>query len=239
MTPPPISRIPPGVRAVFFDAVGTVINPEPSAADAYVEIGRRFGSQLAPAEVRQRFLASFKGQEEFDSRHGLRTEEERERQRWQCIVTEVLDDVADREGCFQALYDHFALPASWRWEREAAEVFRALAEMGYQVGIASNFDHRLRGLVGGSGGLPGVQHLVISSEVGWKKPARQFFARLCEGVRLAPEQVLIVGDDPDNDFAGARAAGLPALLFDPRGRSSLPPEQRIRTLGELIRRQSE
>ena len=35
-----MGRIPPGVRAVFFDAVGTVIHPQPSAADAYTVIGR-------------------------------------------------------------------------------------------------------------------------------------------------------------------------------------------------------
>ncbi len=40
------------VDAVFFDAVGTLIHPEPAAAQAYAEIGRRHGSQLAPAVIR-------------------------------------------------------------------------------------------------------------------------------------------------------------------------------------------
>jgi FMN phosphatase YigB (HAD superfamily) len=75
--------------------------------------------------------------------------------------------------------------------------------------------------------------MAISAEVGWKKPSPRFFARLCELAELEPEQVLLVGDDPDNDFAGARCFGLQALLFDPCERSTVLPEQRIRTLREL------
>jgi putative hydrolase of the HAD superfamily len=230
----PMGRIPPGVRAVFFDAVGTVIHPEPAAADAYAHIGRTFGSRLEPAEVRRRFSVSFKRQEEHDLRHGLRSDEQRELQRWQMIVSEVLDDVDDQEGCFQALYEHFARPASWRCEPDSAAVFLALHGAGYQVGIASNFDSRLRLVLEGIPEMSGVRRLAISAEVGWKKPAPRFFARMCELAALEPEQVLLVGDDPDNDFAGARCSGLHALLFDPTGRSTLLPEQRIFGLSELI-----
>ena len=31
--------IPPTIRAVFFDAVGTLLHPDPSAADAYAAAG--------------------------------------------------------------------------------------------------------------------------------------------------------------------------------------------------------
>jgi putative hydrolase of the HAD superfamily len=231
----PTSRIPPGVRAVFFDAVGTVIHPAPAAADAYVAIGRRFGSRLAPDEVRRRFSASFKRQEEHDLRSGLRSDEQRELDRWRQIVAEVLDDVADLNGCFDALYDHFARPGSWRCEPGTAEVLDALRQAGYQVGLASNFDSRLRLVVEGLSELAAARQMAISAEIGWKKPAPRFFATLCELAGAEPERVLLVGDDPDNDFAGARCFGLHALLFDPAGRSALPPEQRIGSLRELIR----
>jgi putative hydrolase of the HAD superfamily len=227
-------RIPPGVRAIFFDAVGTVIHPEPSAGDAYGVVGRRFGSRLLPAEVRRRFGLAFRRQEEEDLRRGLHTDEDREHQRWQRIVAEVLDDVSDRDGCFRALYDHFSRPTSWRCDPHAAAVVQALLARGYRVGLASNFDHRLRTVAGGLRELAGVSSLVISSEVGWKKPAPGFFSALCKQVELAPEQVLLVGDDPDNDLAGAIAAGLHALLLDPLAQSDVSPEKRIGSLDELI-----
>lgn len=217
-----------GVRAVFFDAVGTVIHPEPSAGAVYAEVGRRFGSQLDANEVRRRFGRAFAEQEAVDAGNGHRTSEAREVDRWRQIVAQVLDDVTDRERCFAALYDHFAKPSAWRVEDGAGEVLTALRQRWYAVGLASNFDHRLRGVVDGLLPLEGA-HLLISSEVGWKKPAPEFFARLCAVVGLEPGQVLFVGDDVANDYDGARHAGLQALLFDTSGRE----ESRLRSLREL------
>lgn len=208
-----MTRLPAGVRAVFFDAVGTLIHPEPSAGTAYAEIGRFFDSRLESGEVRRRFAAAFANQERLDAETGYRTDEEREMQRWRIIVGDVLDDVADRESCFRALYDHFAHPAAWRVDPAAREV-RELADQGMIVGVASNFDHRLRGVLAGHEEVAWLTRLVISSEVGWKKPAREFFARLCRDVDLPPWQILFVGDDPVNDVQGAAAAGLHARLFE-------------------------
>jgi putative hydrolase of the HAD superfamily len=234
MTTRPIGRIPPGVRAIFFDAVGTVIHPEPSAGEAYAMIGSRFGSRLPVEEVLRRFSAAFKRQEAIDLARGHRTDEERERTRWQEIVAEVLDDVAERDKCFQSLYEHFAQPAAWRCDAQAARVIRELTAEGYRVGLATNFDHRLRAVVAGLPELSEVASLVISSEVGWKKPAAAFFSRLCQRENLSPPEVLLVGDDPENDLAGAQKAGLRALLLDTHGRAAVSAELRIRCLEELL-----
>ena len=45
-----------GVRAVFFDAVGTMIHPDPPAATVYARVGRRFGSRLPAEAVRPGML---------------------------------------------------------------------------------------------------------------------------------------------------------------------------------------
>src|SRR5438067_2160826 len=87
---------PERIRAVAFDAVGTLIHPEPSAAEVYASIGRRFGSRLEVAEIRTRFRAAFAEQEVIDRASGWVTSEERERHRWQDIVARVLDDVRDQ-----------------------------------------------------------------------------------------------------------------------------------------------
>ena len=233
-TPRPLGRVPPGVRAVFFDAVGTLIHPDPPAADAYTEVGRRFGSGRSDAEVRRRFAAAFRAEEQRDFQQGLRTSELRERERWQFIVAGVLDDVSDPEGCFRELHAHFARPEAWRCETGTAAVLAALRGAGYRVGLASNFDQRLRGLAAALPPLAEVQEVVISSEVGWKKPAPAFFARLTELTALPPGQILIVGDDPGNDVEGGRAAGMQVLWFDRGAGPSAPGEGRIGSLQELI-----
>src|SRR5439155_17886661 len=83
------------IRAVFFDAVGTLLHPEPSAGLAYHAVGTRHGSQLAPEVVRARFRAAFARQEAEDRSAGLRTDEGREVLRWRSIVAEGLEDVRD------------------------------------------------------------------------------------------------------------------------------------------------
>src|SRR5262249_4686469 len=107
-------HLPGGVRAVFFDAVGTLIHPEPSAAEVYAAVGARYGSRLPAAVVRRRFAAAFQAEERLDAERGHRTDEDRERQRWRDVVAAVLDDVSDPGRCFDDLYEHFARPQAWR-----------------------------------------------------------------------------------------------------------------------------
>ncbi len=75
--------------------------------------------------------------------------------------------------------------------------------------------------------------LMISSEIGWRKPAREFFYLLTGTLALPARDVLYIGDDLVNDFEGARDARLRALLFDPRGRHSALKLNRLGKLGDL------
>jgi putative hydrolase of the HAD superfamily len=208
--------IPLTVRAVVFDAVGTVIRPDPPAAVIYSEVAKRLGSRVASGEIPARFRRAFGQQEEIDRLVGLQTSEEREMQRWRQIVTQVLDDVADTEECFRELFDHFSDPSAWRCEAEIGPVLEELASRGYALGLASNYDRRLRRVVTGLPMLTRLERLIISSEVGWRKPAPEFFAAIAQTFGLPGSQILYVGDDLMNDYEGARSAGLHAVLYDPR-----------------------
>jgi putative hydrolase of the HAD superfamily len=223
----------PDVRAVFFDAVGTLIHPEPAAGLVYAAVGQARGSRLTPGEISARFHRAFAREEQADREHGLRTNERREIERWRRIVAAVLDDIADREGCFEELFEHFARPESWACDPVAPRVLAEFARRGCTVGLASNYDHRLHRVLAGLPELNQLDHVVISAEIGWRKPAPEFFAALGRARGLPPERILFVGDDVRNDYDGALAAGLQAVLFDPKDRA---PEviSRIGRLGELL-----
>ncbi|HYV35216.1 MAG TPA: HAD-IA family hydrolase [Gemmataceae bacterium] len=210
-------RIGERIRAVVFDAVGTLLHPEPSAAIVYTEVGHLFGSGLDVATVRRLFREAFGRQEQIDRVAGWRTSETRELERWRAIVAEVLHDVADKEACFAALFEHFSQPSNWRCEAAAKGLFATLRQRGIEVAMASNFDRRLRSVAAGIEAMVDLQKFVISSEIGWRKPAPQFFAAVCSAVEAAPQNVLIVGDDLVNDYQGAMAAGCHAVLFAPDG----------------------
>jgi putative hydrolase of the HAD superfamily len=222
-----------GIRAVFFDAVGTLIYPDPPAPVVYAEVGKRHGSRLGIEEITARFRSAFGRQEEADRRHGWRTSEQREVERWRQIVGEVLDDVRDPEACFRELYEHFGRPDGWRLDADAA-VLGAVAARGFVCGIASNYDHRLGTVAAGLPELASARHVVISAAVGWRKPAAGFYAAVCAAAALPPQQTLYVGDDRGNDYDGARAAGLAALLYDPRGREAVPAGERVGSLREVL-----
>jgi len=221
------------VAAVFFDAVGTVIYPEPSAAQVYADVGRAFGSGLSVAEIGRRFRSAFAAQEAEDRTAGWRTSEQRELRRWRDIVSQVLDEVRDQEACFAALFEHFARPESWRLDAEAPVLLAHLAQRGYVLGLASNYDRRLRRVVAGMPELACLPHLLISSEVGWRKPAPEFYAALCRVAGLPPERVVHVGDDCENDYRGASAAGLHAVLLDPKAEAA-DKRTVIRRLKDLL-----
>jgi putative hydrolase of the HAD superfamily len=230
----------PRIRVIFFDAVGTLIHPEPSAAQVYADIGLRFGSKLAEPVIRIRFQAAFSRQEAMDRANGWHTDETREYQRWQQIVKEVLIDVADPDSCFQELYKHFADPRSWQCDAHAEGVLHGLAQRGYPLGMASNFDHRLRGIAISFKPLGLLNYLVISSDVGWRKPAAAFFHHVCDVVNVRPDEILFVGDDATNDCEGAMAAGMQVIqMASPKQIADVAQHHRkpwtsISSLAELL-----
>ena len=219
---------------VFFDAVGTLIHPDPPAPAVYAAVGRRFGGRLDVTTIAARFRDAFRRQEAIDRRAGWRTDEERELARWRTIVAETLADVADPEACFQELYAHFARPDAWAVHPETGPTLAALADLGRRIGLASNFDGRLRGVAAGLPELRPVGPIVVSSEVGWRKPAAEFFQAVGRAAETTLEQIVFVGDDPVNDYDGARAAGLSAVLYDPRGACRDATVRRIARLADLL-----
>ncbi len=201
------------VRAVFFDAVGTLIWPEPSVAAAYAAAGHRHGIDLAEQDIWPRFRAALARQDEIDRRvQGGRTSEAREIERWRGIVADVFGGGPHGEAIFADLWDHFARPANWRLFEDAAVAFRQLADQGLIIGIASNFDHRLDSICRRMPPLDDCRHLFVSSRVGWRKPSPQFFATIERELGLEAAELLLVGDDVENDYHAARAAGWQALL---------------------------
>jgi putative hydrolase of the HAD superfamily len=221
------------IRAIVFDAVGTLIHPQPSAPDVYAQTAAAHGVTLTAHEIRQRFLAAYRAEESRDRAANWATSESREVERWRTIVAESLPG-ADAEACFRHLYAHYAQPHAWRVDVDAAHVFAMLRERGIRLGLASNYDSRLESVIAGHAELRSLDPtVVISSQIGVRKPSPCFFASVAQRLAMAQDAILYVGDDVDNDFHGATNAGLHAVLLDPHDRHpTLAP--RIRSLLELV-----
>jgi putative hydrolase of the HAD superfamily len=200
------------VRAVLFDAVGTVLYPNPPPAVAYFEAGRRFGSRLPVREVTYRYEAAFRRQESIDLAAGEgRTNEAREERRWREIVTDVFEDVPDAEGLFRHLWAHFASPAHWGVFPDVAVTWGELEQRGLTLGLASNFDARLASVCRGFEPLARCQKVFVSSRLGVRKPHAAFFAAIETALGLEPREIMLVGDSLENDYQAALAAGWQAV----------------------------
>lgn len=222
-----------GAKAVFFDAVGTVLHPVRGAPAVYADAAVRYGLPGDPAAILARFRDAYLRQEAIDEAAGWVTDEAREVERWRAIVRETLPGAPD--VCFDLLYQHFAEPNAWEVPDGATELFEELAGRGLALGLASNYDSRLRSVLAGRPELDLLcRNVVVSSEVGVRKPGAAFFARVAELAGCRRPEVVLVGDDLGNDYLGATAAGIRAVLLDTRGRYP-DVRERIESLGELMR----
>lgn len=203
----------PLISCVAFDAVGTLIYPEPSVSRAYWQIGQRFGTRMTLEAVSAAFHVAFN---KFASgvRKDFSTSEVEERERWRLIVQDTLPDVIDPTACFDELHAHFAKPTAWRSFPDVAETLQALTQRGIQIVVASNFDERLHPVCDELPELKLLQRRIISASIGWHKPSPQFYDHLVREAECPPEQILMVGDDWLNDVVSAREAGLQAVLID-------------------------
>ncbi len=52
------------------------------------------------------------------------------------------------------------------------------------------------------------ENIFVSHEVGWDKPDKKFFMHMFESLKVNPENMLMIGDDPWNDIFGANACGI-------------------------------
>ena len=205
------------VEWVVFDAVGTVIDPEPSVAAAYHAIGKQFGSERTLEDVRTRFMAAFSETERKDAARGsdgMTTNAQVEEARWRYIVAHVFPEVDDREGCFQRLHDYFAEPTAWRTFEDTLPTLHSLSERGIQLAIASNFDERLHPICDAVPALGLFQKRFVSSELGFRKPSSDFYRAIVADLKVAAESILMVGDGLANDVEGALSVGMKAVLID-------------------------
>lgn len=123
--------------------------------------------------------------------------------------------------------------ASWRPFPDARDALQRALASGRPVGVLTNGEvsyqaRKLREL-----GLADERILLLaSSELPAAKPDVRAFIAACERLGAAPDQTLMIGDNPLTDVAGGVAAG---LLVCHLCRNDQPPasETWVRTLAEI------
>src|SRR5579863_4478765 len=80
----------------------------------------------------------------------------------------------------------------------------------YRLALFSNFDHAppIAERLAADGLDAWLDPVVISADIGWRKPGAEAFRIALDKVGEAPENILFVGDTFGDDVVGARDAGL-------------------------------
>lgn len=191
--------------AITFDVGGTLIEPWPSVGAVYAAVAAKHGhAGLDPDELTRRFSAAWRARPSFDY----------SRAEWTAVVDATFDGltrVPPSASIFPALYQRFEQADVWRIFDDVMPTLAALSRAGLRLGVISNWDERLRPLLGRLGLRDWFEVIAISSEVGCVKPGAAIYQAAAAGFGLSPARMLHVGDSLAADVEGARGAGFQAL----------------------------
>jgi putative hydrolase of the HAD superfamily len=197
-------------RAVLLDAMGTLLrleDPAPRLRDALAErLGVDVGAEAAAAAIRAEiafYRAHLQLGRDAESLAALRA-------RCAEAMRPALPALAGASGAqlTAALLDALAFAAY----PDAAPALRALRAAGCALVVVSNWDYSLQERLEQTGLAPLVDGAVASAVVGAVKPERAIFDRALELAGTTAADAWHAGDSVHEDVAGARAAGIRAVL---------------------------
>jgi len=195
----------------FFDAFGTLIYPEPDAATVYYELSRKHGdtrSRSTIADALQKALSQHLGE-----KSGGPTDLAHEVARWKTVVESVFDQLPNRNKLFDELWNYFADAAHWRIFPDVLDAFKSLHRAEIEIGVATNFDQRIHALCNGLSPLNKLPFVFSSVDLGWRKPALEFFQEVSLRSGFGANELWLVGDDLELDVIPALQSGWHTVLM--------------------------
>ena len=93
------------------------------------------------------------------------------------------------------------------------ETLSRLKGLGYRVGLISNCTEEVSALWGSTPFAPLMDAAVLSYDARLAKPNARIYEMVVEGLGVAAEECLYVGDGTSNELSGASQAGMTAVLI--------------------------
>ncbi len=191
------------VRAVTWDAVGTLIAVAGSVGGVYAEVAAAHGMTIAAADLDARFHGAF---HQVATRWGVPygADEADARAFWDQVVRATFA-VPVPDALPRDCYDVFAEARCWRVLPGVREALAAIAARGLPQAVVSNFDIRLPPLLRDLDLGPFVT-VVTSAGVGAAKPNPAPLLAAVQTLGVTPREVLHIGDSARED-GGLAASG--------------------------------
>jgi putative hydrolase of the HAD superfamily len=193
------------LRAVFLDALGTLVELEPP----WVYLRDR----VPPKVEDERLVAAVRAEMGYYREHAHEGRDAASladlRRRCAAVLSAELGVTITVEALVEAVRFN-AYP-------DAETALGRLRERGLRLVVVSNWDCSLSTVLERCGFAGLIDGAVSSAEAGARKPEPAIFAAALELASCEAREALHVGDSPEEDLEGARAAGIRALLIDRDG----------------------
>ncbi len=215
-------------RAVLLDAFGTLLAMEPPApvltgllADAGYDFPEPTVADALAAEIRHYRVHMQRGAD-AEGLADLRAE---------CagVLVQSLGDGAPPVPLATEL---LVESLRFRLHDDAVPAMDALSDRGMVLGVVSNWDCALPTHLERLGVRDRFAVVAASAPVGARKPDPAIFRHALAALDVAAGEALHVGDQADEDVAGARAAGVAALLLD-RSPGATPRDGVVTSLAQV------
>jgi putative hydrolase of the HAD superfamily len=222
----------PRHRAVLFDALGTLVALEPPSPLLRRILHDRHGLEVSDQEAKEAMVAEMSY---YRRHHGEGSDAASLadlRRRCAVVLREKLPAAATLglEELTDALLDSLRFVPY----PDAAPTLATLRTAGLRLAVVSNWDCSLRSVLAEVGLAGALDAVVVSAEVGVAKPDPRIFVTALEALRRGAEESLFVGDSIEVDVAGARAAGLRAVLLERSPTHGADASERIYSLADLV-----
>lgn len=223
--------------AIFFDVGNTLLYPYPSVPEVVRQVLAEEG-HIRDLRIIDEFMPLV--DEYYEDRYReddtfWRSEEETA-EVWvgmYSLLCRKLEIDADAEHIARRVYHEFGDPARWRAYDDVCPALTRLQSRGVRLGLISNWDDRLVGLVEGLGLAASLDAIISSADVGLHKPDPRIFELACERVGVSPRAAAHVGDHHYADIVGAQAVGMTAVLIDRQGHGHPEHDRTVNSLDEL------
>jgi 2-haloacid dehalogenase len=156
---------------------------------------------------------------------------------WKELISLFLQKVMEEsvvnlpDNITKEIFDKFENESLWEIEPS----FFVLQEYAHKhkigLGVISNWDYRLRGLLERKNLIDYFSPILISAEFGYEKPSEVIFQRALELSGREAEELIYVGDKPELDYFTPVRLGWNAFVIGAKKREDIPY---ISTLSDLI-----
>ncbi|KQJ95223.1 haloacid dehalogenase-like hydrolase domain-containing protein 3 isoform X2 [Brachypodium distachyon] len=197
---------PPAYGGLLLDAGGTLLQLARPVAQTYAALGRPYGVTKREEYIKQGFKRAFSAPWPKTLRY-----QGDGRPFWKIVVAEATD--CTNNDYFEEVYQYYARGDAWRLPDGAYRTLHDLKDAGVKLAVVSNFDTRLRKLLKELNVSDLFDAIIVSSEVGYEKPAPEIFRIALDQIGVEASKAVHIGDDETADKAGANAIGLECWLW--------------------------